>query len=172
MLNDYRIRGLITAAPTIVNITLTELGHEFTAIDDVGVIFPEPGMLLSLTGGELPEEFAHETYSKASIQAFLSNNEFDITPWEDVDDDTLEELYHAAFDNSKLSMKEKMHHALSSEQLNNLSDAQRKLFTNRLALRLDEKGAANITPPEIQGIYEIVTEYLLSSVLETATQPK
>ena len=56
--------------------------------------------------------------------------------------------------------------ALSAKELLALSKAQKRLFLNMLALAVDKRGD-KVTPDEIQGIYEIVTEHLLPPDLET-----
>ncbi len=58
-----------------------------------------------------------------------------------------------------------MNLALSEEQKSQLTEAQKKLFINRVGLLVDEYGEG-VTPEMIQGVYELVTEHILPKGLE------
>ena len=85
------ITRLKLLAPRVYDLMLSELGYEFSAISATGVIFPEPGMLLSTSyegqlpeelkegGGELSEEFYSALFSELSVVPFekLTENELE-----------------------------------------------------------------------------------------------
>ena len=69
--------------------------------------------------------------------------------------------------NGSMLFEEAMSQALSDEQLSSLTDAQASLLTNRVGLLLDRHGEMGVTPEMIEGAFEIVTEHLLPSALQT-----
>ena len=74
---------LSEAAPKIVGVGFSDdMGYEFTAIHSNGIVFAEPGMLISVSGGQLP--------SDEDLVKFINENYFEITPWDEVDTETLE----------------------------------------------------------------------------------
>ena len=87
------VERLKHVAPHIYDLTLSELGYEFSAISATGVIFREPGMLLSTSyegqlpeelkegGGELSEEFYSALFSDLSV-----------VPFENLTQDELEQI--------------------------------------------------------------------------------
>ena len=66
--------------------------------------------------------------------------------------------------NGTMTLNRAMSRALSAEELNQMSVPQVKLFRNRVALLVD-KYQDQVTPEMIQGVHEIVTEYLLPDSL-------
>ena len=80
-------------APLIYDLTLTELGYEFSAIGASGVIFPEPGMLLSTSyEGQLPEELK-EGVSELSEEFYSALfSELSVVPFENLTQEELEQI--------------------------------------------------------------------------------
>jgi hypothetical protein len=85
-------------APKILTIVYTEdLGFEFTAILNSGVIFAMPGMLLSDYGGNLPIlewEQKSEQENTKELQKFLENGCWEVIPWNEIQTSEIEELFH------------------------------------------------------------------------------
>ena len=86
------IKFLQEASPVIYNITYSDdMGYEFTGLTVDGVIFPEPGMLVSTSsGGALPPHLFEDDVSDDEIMKFL--NECDVTPYEDLSKNILNEV--------------------------------------------------------------------------------
>ena len=77
------ITKLSEAAPKIVGKGFSDdMGYEFTALHSDGVVFAEPGMLTDVSGGRLPPD--------DDLIKFVDEEYFEITPWDEVDDEDLE----------------------------------------------------------------------------------
>jgi hypothetical protein len=89
------IHKLEQVAPIITQVTGTmDMGFEFSAVVPNGVIYAEPGMLLSYSGGEWPpsqwEDTGDEEYEKL-LRDFLFDEEWMVTRWEDLSNAELEQ---------------------------------------------------------------------------------
>ena len=86
---------LSSKTPQIINVTLTEdMGYEFCAIVPTGIIHPEPGMLLNYSNGSWPPnswDLQSEEEMNKRLEEFLLEEEWSVTPWEDLSDEELEE---------------------------------------------------------------------------------
>lgn len=90
------IETLKSKAPMIYGITMTmDMGYEFSAIAEEGVIYPEVGMLLyTEEKGHIPDWWDdndigdHELQERKNI--FLE--QFDVVPWKNISTEDLEEI--------------------------------------------------------------------------------
>ena len=90
------VEALQSNAPMIFGITMTmDMGYEFSAIVEGGVIYPEVGMLLYTEGkGHIPDWWDdndigdHELQKRKNI--FLE--QFDVVLWKDISTADLEEI--------------------------------------------------------------------------------
>ena len=90
------VEVLQSNAPMIFGITMTmDMGYEFSAIVEGGVIYPEVGMLLyTKEKGHIPDWWDdndigdHELQERKNI--FLE--QFDVVPWKDISTEDLEEI--------------------------------------------------------------------------------
>ena len=90
------VEALKSNAPMIFGITMTmDMGYEFSAIVEGGVIYPEVGMLLyTEEEGHIPDWWEdndigyHELQERKNI--FLE--QFDVVPWKDISTEDLEEI--------------------------------------------------------------------------------
>ena len=79
------VRHLLQAAPKIFGVAFSEdMGYEFTALHSDGIVFAKPGMLVDISGGQLPPD--------EDLFDFMDQERFEITPWDEVDDETLIEF--------------------------------------------------------------------------------
>ncbi|MBM3846789.1 MAG: hypothetical protein FJ405_10970 [Verrucomicrobia bacterium] len=83
-------------APIVTQVTgTTDMGYEFSAVVPTGVIYAEPGMLLSYSGGEWPpfqwEDKTDEEHEKL-LREFLLDEGWIVTAWEDLSDEKLKQL--------------------------------------------------------------------------------
>jgi hypothetical protein len=91
------VKKLKTYAPMIFDITLSEMGYEFTAVCKKGAIFSDVGMLLSSdTEGDIPfDNWGQGKQSKyeanKNLERFLNSIEL-IIAWEDISLEELESL--------------------------------------------------------------------------------
>lgn len=86
---------LKSAAPTLINISFSEdMGYEFNAIVPDGVIYAEPGMLLSSSYDKLTLDDWYEIKlieNKQKLDAFLLNSNWRVSIWKDLSQDELEQ---------------------------------------------------------------------------------
>ncbi|MFO1375025.1 MAG: hypothetical protein U1E99_10670 [Agitococcus sp.] len=109
MTRKEMISKLEQAAPIVTQITGTmDMGFEFSAVVPNGVIYAEPGMLLSYSGGQWPpfqcEDTEGKEYEKL-LREFLLDEEWMVTKWEDLSDEELEQLLEDV-DNAQSSDEE------------------------------------------------------------------
>ena len=95
MKRNEMINNLKSLAPAITNVTATsDMGYEFSAVVPDGVIYAQPGMLLSYSGGVWPlkqwEGKTDKEYENL-LKEFLLGWEWDITPWDDLQDEDLKQ---------------------------------------------------------------------------------
>ena len=70
------ITKLSEAAPKVIGIGFSDdMGYEFTAIHSEGIMFATPGMLIDVSGGELPTD--------EDLIEFINAKYFEITPWDE-----------------------------------------------------------------------------------------
>ena len=76
------------AAPVLTSVSFSDdMGYEFSAIVPDGVIYAEPGMLLTYSGGCWPpDDWEGETNidKKKQLEEFLLLDEWSITAWENI----------------------------------------------------------------------------------------
>jgi hypothetical protein len=121
-----KIRALKTIEPTVLNVTLSEMGYEFEAATPEGFIYSTPEMLLNSHQRQLPPEFTDEDQSNESIKALLLQDEWDVVDWKDVDSITIDDVYKLIFDFTKMHLYEKVNQSLSREQIHGLTKVQLK----------------------------------------------
>ena len=82
----------------ITQVTETsDMGFEFSAITTQGVIYAEPGMLLSFSNGRWPFDGKQaKEMNNASVQEFLLDETWNVIPWEDLSDEELHEWLEVA----------------------------------------------------------------------------
>jgi hypothetical protein len=95
MTREDMIHRLKQVAPIITQVTgTTDMGFEFSAVVPSGVIYAEPGMLLSYSGGEWPrfqwEGKTDEGYEKL-LTEFLLDEGWIVKAWEELTDEELEQ---------------------------------------------------------------------------------
>jgi hypothetical protein len=74
-------------APKIIEIVFSsDMGYEFTAIHSEGIIFAEPGMLINVSGGQLPTD--------EHLINFINKKYFKITPWDEINDEVLAGIHN------------------------------------------------------------------------------
>jgi len=97
MKREDMINRLKSFSPVIVNVTMTfDMGYEFSAVVSEGVIYAEPGMLLSHSGGEWPPrtwENKSEAEYDESLKDFLLGEAWNVTTWEHLSDEEIEEFF-------------------------------------------------------------------------------
>lgn len=82
---DLMIAFLISISPQILSVIFSDdMGFEFKALKNDGIIYPEPGMLINSTGGEWIDE------NKEQLKKFLDSNFFTVVKWSDI---TTEEIF-------------------------------------------------------------------------------
>ena len=95
MTRDEIIEKLKQAAPIVTGVTVTgDLGYEFSAVVPDGVIFSEPGMLLSYSRGSWPPdewEAKPKEEAKELLHHFLLAPTWSVTEWSDLSDDDLDQ---------------------------------------------------------------------------------
>jgi hypothetical protein len=84
------IEKLKSHAPIITAVTATQdMGYEFSAIVPSGVIYGEPGMLLTYSEGKWPPvrwmSKTEKEYDELE-QKFLLDDIWEVTPWEELSD--------------------------------------------------------------------------------------
>ena len=84
-------KGLIAKlqkkAPKVIGIVFSDdMGYEFSAIHAEGIMFATPGMLIDVSGGELPAD--------EDLIKFINAKYFKITPWDEIDDEVLAVILH------------------------------------------------------------------------------
>lgn len=88
------IKKLKSLAPFIYNARMTEdIGCEFSGISEYGVIYREPGMLLSTSSeGQMPDlgEDNSEDANKEKLEEYFS--ELPIVPYDDLSEKELEQI--------------------------------------------------------------------------------
>ena len=93
MSRDEMIQQLREMAPVITEITATgDMGYEFSAVVSDGVIYAEPGMLLSYSGGDWPPfKWADKTDKEFSqlMRNFLLKPTWRITSWSELTDEEI-----------------------------------------------------------------------------------
>jgi len=97
------VKKLKMYAPMIFDITLSEMGYEFTAVCKKGAIFSDVGMLLSsVTEGDIPfddwaqgKQFKYE--GNKDLEKFLDSTGL-IVPWEDISLEELKSLLEGIID--------------------------------------------------------------------------
>ena len=90
------VEALQLNAPMIFGMTMTmDMGYEFSAIVEGGVIYPEVGMLLyTEEEGHMPDWWDDNDIGDLELQKrkniFLE--QFDVVPWKDISTENLEEI--------------------------------------------------------------------------------
>ena len=97
-MREKLIKKLKDISPMITQVTETlDMGFEFSAITTQGVIYAEPGMLLSFSKGHWPFNGKEaKEMNDASVQEFLLDETWNVIPWEDLSDEELQEWLEAA----------------------------------------------------------------------------
>jgi len=79
------IIALENASPVITSYSFSDdMGYEFSAIVPGGVIYPQPGMLLTYSDGRWPPDNWKRISSikyKQRIDQFLMEDNWSVTPW-------------------------------------------------------------------------------------------
>jgi hypothetical protein len=100
MAREDVIKKLTQLAPVITNLTATsDMGYEFSAVVPDGVIYAEPGMLLSYSGGVWPPDQwknKSERDYKELLRGFILDEGWGVTAWEDLSDEELEQWLEGA----------------------------------------------------------------------------
>ncbi len=95
MVREDVIKKLTQLAPVITNVTATsDMGCEFSAVVPDGVIYAEPGMLLSYSGGVwLPNQWENKSEREYMelLRGFILDGGWRVTAWEDLSDEELEQ---------------------------------------------------------------------------------
>ena len=90
------INRLKIISPKLLQVTSSDdMGYEFHAMVPSGVIFSQPGMLLSYSGGSWPPDSWNsksESELNQLLKEFLLDEIWKVTPWHDLTDDELIEL--------------------------------------------------------------------------------
>jgi hypothetical protein len=93
---------LMRAAPRLIQVVETmDMGFEIAAIVHDGVINPEPGMLIGITGGGWPPLSwvgLSEDELQTSLADFLMNTELIVIPWAELSERDIEDWYAALLD--------------------------------------------------------------------------
>jgi len=87
------INKLKEMAPVITSVTCSEdMGFEFSAVVPNGVVYAEPGMLLSYSDGAWPPDIweykTDDDYQKL-MNDFLLNGGWNVTAWENLNEGEL-----------------------------------------------------------------------------------
>ena len=98
MVNNRKeiIEALQSNAPMVFGITMTmDMGYEFSAIVEGGVIYPEVGMLLyTEEKGHMPDWWNGDDIGNLELKErkniFLE--QFDVVPWKDISTEDLQEI--------------------------------------------------------------------------------
>lgn len=97
MKREDMIQNLKKASPVVTQVTFSDdMGYEFSAVVPDGVIYPIPGMLIDYSGGEWPPnlwECAKEEEYTELWRSFLVDETWDVTRWEDLSDEEIEEWF-------------------------------------------------------------------------------
>ncbi len=100
MNRDEMIRKLVKLSPLVISVTASyDMGFEITAIVPEGIIQPSPGMLLSATGGYWPPlqwVDLDEVQLNSVLEEFFQDEEFDVIPWDQLNDEEVEDLLKKA----------------------------------------------------------------------------
>lgn len=97
MKREDMIQNLKKASPVVTQVIFSDdMGYEFSAVVPDGVIYPIPGMLLDYSGGEWPpylwENKTEEEYAEL-LRSFLLDETWEVTTWEDLSDEEIEEFF-------------------------------------------------------------------------------
>ena len=94
------IQSLKEISPVITQVTFSDdMGFEFSAVVDGGLIYAEPGMLLHFSGGQWPPSLwgdkTDEEYNDLFYR-FLLDETWEVTQWEDLSDKEIKQWYENA----------------------------------------------------------------------------
>lgn len=91
-MREVLIQKLRDISPVITQVTETsDMGIEFLGIVSNGIIYPEPGMMINYSDGHWPFDRNDQKFDPASVQKFLSNDCWNVIPWEDLTDEEIKE---------------------------------------------------------------------------------
>jgi hypothetical protein len=93
------IQKLKLMAPMILERTVCDMGHEFSAIVPNGIIYPQVGMLLNYSGGMWPpDEWEDKTEKEYELllNEFLLNEEWPVEEWGRLNKEELEDFLELA----------------------------------------------------------------------------
>lgn len=94
MEREEMLRKLKQLAPVVTQVTVTDMGYEFSAIVPDGVIEAIPGMLLNYSGGEWPPDSWDDDKTDEELQAllkdFLLDEAWEVVAWDELTDEQLE----------------------------------------------------------------------------------
>ena len=88
------IQNLKSQAPLIYDVVMTyDMGYEFSAITNEGVIFPMPGMLIDCsTKGHMPKWFSGTIKKTDFKKAEKFFNNLNVTPYEELSIEDLKNI--------------------------------------------------------------------------------
>ncbi len=96
---EEMLESLMKAAPRLMQVVETmDMGFEIAAIVQDGVINPEPGMLIGITGGCWPPPSwvgLSEDEFQTSLAEFLMNPDLMVIPWAELSESEIQEWHTA-----------------------------------------------------------------------------